>query len=278
VPIDRVGLHVRRWSTSFALRQSALSLTRRELDAALWQRARQIGIEAIDRTRVQRIECSNGGRFHVATAERSYVAKSVVNATGRWSELRSDLKHRTNFIGIKAHCETGRAVDPVCDLYFFRGGYVGIQPISRTLVNVSAVVDASQFRDIESVFVAAGLSEVASDWQPLFPSITCPLVKHETPEPLRDGVLQCGDAAAFLDPFAGDGMSLALHSGVLAGECIASSESYASRYQAFSRTFRTASFLRKFVFAPHWLQSTGLQMMRIPWIAQLAIANTRASR
>ncbi len=51
------------------------------------------------------------------------------------------------------------------------------------------------------------------------PVTTSPLVFHK-PEPLQNAMLQVGDAAAFVDPFIGDGISLALRSGALAAECL----------------------------------------------------------
>ena len=51
------------------------------------------------------------------------------------------------------------------------------------------------------------------------PVSTSPLVFRE-PHPERDEILMTGDAAGFVDPFVGDGISLALRSGTLAGECL----------------------------------------------------------
>jgi flavin-dependent dehydrogenase len=51
------------------------------------------------------------------------------------------------------------------------------------------------------------------------PVSTSPLIFRK-PRPDRDGVLLAGDAAGFVDPFVGDGISLALRSGSLAAECL----------------------------------------------------------
>ena len=51
------------------------------------------------------------------------------------------------------------------------------------------------------------------------PVSTSPLI-FRSPQPERDGVLMAGDAAGFVDPFVGDGISLALRSGSLAARCL----------------------------------------------------------
>ena len=60
------------------------------------------------------------------------------------------------------------------------------------------------------------------------------------PQPVNNGILQAGDAAGFIDPFVGDGISLALRSGVIAAEALienrndlsAALERYEKRYAA----------------------------------------------
>ena len=69
-------------------------------------------------------------------------------------------------------------------------------------------------------------------------------------------MLQVGDAAAFVDPFVGDGISLALRSGALAAECLQSffreeqsleqaAALYSKAYkERLGRVFRVSSILR----------------------------------
>jgi flavin-dependent dehydrogenase len=100
--------------------------------------------------------------------------------------------------------------------------------------------------------------------------------------------MYCGDAAAFIDPFAGDGMSLALHSGVLAGGYAVriaqglsgadAAAGYDREYRRrFARAFRSAAWLRRFAFAPDWMQSLSITALRLPFVANAALASTRAS-
>ena len=62
------------------------------------------------------------------------------------------------------------------------------------------------------------LRERSRNWTLLSdPVSTSPLIFRD-PQPERDGVLMAGDAAGFVDPFVGDGISLALRSGSLAAQ------------------------------------------------------------
>ena len=49
-----------------------------------------------------------------------------------------------------------------------------------------------------------------------------------TPEPVRDNLVLVGDAAAFIDPFVGDGISIALRTGCLAARGATASRSASS--------------------------------------------------
>src|SRR5205085_8062178 len=94
-------------------------------------------------------------------------------------------------------------------------------------------------------------------WKPISePVFTSPLI-FRIPQPERDGILMAGDAAAFVDPFVGDGISLALRSGSLAGECLApwfeeniplenALENYRRIYrERFTSVFKASSKIRQ---------------------------------
>ncbi len=91
-------------------------------------------------------------------------------------------------------------------------------------INACAMVRADRATDFSQIFsLHPELKARSMDWQPLMaPCTTSPLVFRK-PTPVRNGMLLVGDAAGFVDPFVGDGISLALRSGAMAAECLASS-------------------------------------------------------
>jgi menaquinone-9 beta-reductase len=209
---------------------AAASIARWDLDEALWHSAIHQGVEARLQSTVEKVE--GVGPFQVCTSSGLVEAKAVLNATGRWSNLSADVRTQDNFgkkwLGVKAHFEE-RDPSLSVDLYFFEGGYCGVQPTSllsddaeaKCRINACAMVQADVAGNLREVFEKhPGLKQRSSGWIPLMdPVSTSPLVFRE-PKAIRNGVFQAGDAAGFVDPFVGDGISLALRSGAAAARWI----------------------------------------------------------
>ncbi len=108
------------------------------------------------------------------------------------------------------------------DLYFFAGGYCGVQPLEDGQVNACAMVQAAAANSMEQVLALhPRLAERSRAWQQVSETVaTSPLV-FAPPQAEEGGVLFAGDAAGFIDPFVGDGISLALRSGAMAAEALA---------------------------------------------------------
>ena len=113
-------------------------------------------------------------------------------------------------------------------------------------------------------------------------------LRFEVPQPIQDGVLMAGDAAGFVDPFVGDGISLALRSGALAAECLAgffagrmSLEDAAREHdqtyrKRFAAIFRSSSRLRKMLSLPRAVRVPMVFMLqKNPAIARYLVRQTR---
>ena len=159
------------------------------------------------------------GPFRIATSDGEFESRALVNASGRWSNLNLPPAEngvpQEKWLGVKAHFAEPRS-EPSVDLYFFEGGYCGVQPVavageSGGRVNASAMVRADVASTLPEVFAQhPALRERSRNWNLLSdPVSTSPLIFRQ-PQPERDGVLMAGDAAGFVDPFVGDGISLAL--------------------------------------------------------------------
>jgi len=151
------------------------------------------------------------------------------------------------------------------------------------------MVRADAARSLEEVFALnSELWQRSRDWQPLFSTITTSPLYFRKPETESRGMMLVGDAAGFIDPFAGDGISLALHGGTLAAESLVPffqstcslsqahqhySESYRRR---FSPAFRNAARLRLALSAPGWLRSGLIRLAGLRSVAGLVVRGTRA--
>ena len=206
------------------IRPAAASIARLDLDFALWESAVRAGVDARQQTVVQSV--TGPGPFRVATSDGDVEGTAVINASGRWSNLnRISEASVEKWLGVKAHFAETSPPNSV-DLYFFEGGYCGVQPVDcgevgSGRVNAAAMVRADVASTLTEVFARhPALLERSRHWLPLSdPVTTSPLIFRQ-PEPVRGGILLAGDAAGFVDPFVGDGISLALRSGALAAECL----------------------------------------------------------
>jgi flavin-dependent dehydrogenase len=263
------------------------------------------------------------GPFTLTSQGEIFKARAVVNATGRWSNLASTAARasatspmrKDRWIGVKAHfrensapnASSAREAAPDAlvrgdsvDLYFFDGGYCGVQPVdlvsddqsqngAGTRINACAMVRADVATAIAEVLRRhPALLERSRSWQPLMePVSTSPLVFHQ-PEPVIDSMLQAGDSATFVDPFVGDGISLALRSGALGAECLLpffrgectlaqAAEEYCALYKLrLASVFHASSRLRRMLNWPTIVRKPILSLLeKTPSLTRQLVKMTR---
>src|SRR5207244_3208632 len=107
----------------------------------------------------------------------------------------------------KAHFTEAKPAQSV-DLYFFPGGYCGVQPVNHSEINVCAMVRADVATTLSEVFKCEPhLFERSSGWQLLTEPVSTSPLNFGQSQPLEGSILLVGDAAGFIDPFVGDGIS-----------------------------------------------------------------------
>ena len=271
----------------FPISPAAASVSRYNLDLALWQAAASCGVVVRERAKVLTVRRMEQV-FEVELQAEELHARAVVNASGRWSNLTCQGPLPTpRWIGLKAHYhETTPAQS--CDLYFFEGGYCGVQPLSGGIVNAAAMVRAEIASNLQTVFsMNRELKARSRNWQPAIEPVgTAPLIFRSAKTQDR-GMILAGDAAAFIDPFAGDGISMALHSGRLAvqaltpylrsrGSMQAAMQEYESAHrQLIQPALRNAANLRRLIHLPKPLRLAALSLLRFPPFARAAVQETR---
>jgi flavin-dependent dehydrogenase len=266
---------------------AAQTIPRFDLDVALFRAAQQAGARTEEGAMIQQVRKLE--IFEVETADRKFTASAVVNATGRWSKLTQfEVTESDKWLGLKAHF--GEALPPPSvDLYFFSGGYCGVTPVDANTVNACAMVRADVARSLEEVFAKEPrLWQRSRNWRPLFPPVTTSPLYFREPETDTNGMISVGDAAGFIDPFAGDGISLALQSGTLAAKSIIqfvrgscslqqACDEYGAAYRKrFAPAFRNAARLRGALSAPKWVRSVALGLAGMPGIGRMLVRGTRA--
>lgn len=272
----------------------AASIARFDLDEALWNSAIRAGVETRQQTSANRIQ--GVGPFRIFSSAGEFDTRSVINASGRWSNLNSANANDSSegkWLGLKGHFAEQSPPDSV-DLYFFDGGYCGVSAVRLSndtagRVNACAMVRAGTATTLREVFSRNHLLlERSQSWRPLTETFsTWPLVFRE-PEAVEANIPRAGDAAAFVDPFIGDGISMALRGGALAATSLlpflrgeltleAAAGNYARAYrQQLAPVFHASSRIRRALRLPRWVQEPALALLEhVPGFTRRLVSATR---
>ena len=266
----------------------ALGLSRSEMDHQLLQRAKQAGVLVLEETHASRLICERaevrGIRVKSGDATQDYQALITVDATGRTRSLARHLdpprpnqrKHMNPLVAFKAHLKGARVAAGACEIYFYKGGYGGLSAVEGGVSNLCFIVAANDVRRYNSnpelvlrevvmknARAAHTLAEATASTSWL--SVALERFGRRTLAP-APGLLTVGDAAAFIDPFTGSGMLMALESGQVATEAIVKNlaqlrrgsgfQSLAINYEAeyqrrFASRLRVSGLLRRAAFFPN---------------------------
>lgn len=298
-------------ASGFNLPRPGRGLSRRLLDEALWRAAAAAGAETRQGEGVSRLRKLEAARKTDASWEIenemgvTQRARALIIACGRWwtlegipSPARQEKKDRVGrWLGVKAHFRGVASRDAV-EMYYFPGGYCGLAPIEDGLYNACCLIDRRLVRDAS----VSSLSDFAA-WLKLVarqPALDARLRGAEQSSetlataPFRpgrrratcDGALLAGDAAGVIDPFTGDGIARALHSGRLAAEVWVNNwpvknreyASVAGAYRrqlgrAVRRSYLVAGLLRPLVRAPARVQTVGASALS--WLGARLFTETR---
>jgi flavin-dependent dehydrogenase len=285
----------------FTLPQPARGLSRRCLDHALWQAAAGAGALTHEGTAIRCVNrlAQRGGAvpaWQLKTADGEVItSRSLLLACGRWWSIEglasplAGLKSRANaWTGLKAHF-TGIALCDAVEMYYFPGGYCGLAPIEDGTYNVCCLVHSSLLKEagesggsrdlghwLQRVAQHPALEARLEGAAQASATLATAPVSPATRRAALGGALVIGDAAGFIDPFTGDGISMALHSGLLAAEILSSARNDSPRFagehepgseyrrrlrEAVGQSYWFAGLLRKLVGAPEFLQAAAARFL-----------------
>jgi flavin-dependent dehydrogenase len=213
---------------------TAAGLSRFCLDEALLRAAADAGAEVVRGTTVTRLDA--GDSIVVHTSGKDFRAGTVVLATGK-HDLRGCKRPRGCMIAFKLHARVSAAsaatLRNLVHLTVFPGGYAGACLVEDGIVAICWVVEQELLDRLSTAWQAqAGHLSAQSDfygdllthaqvlWEKPLAVAAIPygFVRKRV---ISQSVYPIGDQLAVIPSYTGDGISIALHSGIAAAHAIA---------------------------------------------------------
>lgn len=261
------------WGISRFAMDAALASAAQSHGVELWQGITVKGFAKTGDYYTVELQDRGGGQGHLRP--QRVLARALLIACGRHSTTALPpypTPHtRALFVGIKGHY-VDLPLPPQVELYFFPGGYAGLNPVEGGRANLCLLLSYDTFRragqTVEKVLAALPL------WNPalgrrlapgrLLPETVCTVAPVDTGRlaaPWAE-VACVGDTAVMIPPLCGDGMAMALRSAELCapladaflqGELSLAgwADQYQQRWQAeFGPRVRTGRLLQRLLGLP----------------------------
>ena len=272
------GHHVAVPSQWFSGGRAAYGLSRALMDEVLLRAAQENGAVVYENASLTEPilddETVAGVRVKIDGNPRDFRAPITIDATGRARILSRKIEHgngkRPSLVAFKAHLKNTKVAPHACEIYFYPGGYGGLSTVEAGTSNLCFIIEAEHVKRRNSdpatvmrecvmknrrAAYTLETAEASSDWL----SASWERFGRQRPSP-APGLLAIGDSAAFIDPFTGSGMLMALENGELVAQVIlrhqknvfeATTLDYAASYRrAFDSRLRICGLLRRAAFSP----------------------------
>lgn len=221
--------------TQLKLDLGGFGMSRFVLDHWLVERARQLGVEILERANVIAVNFdSKEDRFEIELAGgQAFQGDFVIAAHGKRSKIdkvlnRPFIEKRSPYIGVKYHIRSNLDHSVVA-LHNFKGGYCGVNAIEEEKFNLCYLGSREQLRHFGSI----EKMEQEILWKnPLLKRIFTESdflldrpevineINFERKNPVENHLLMAGDSAGLITPLCGNGMAMAIHAGKMAAEAI----------------------------------------------------------
>ncbi len=288
-PIRRLRLISARRSVEVALPRLAAGLSRTTLDEALLAAAREAGAE-VRRGRTVRAADLAERRIRLDD-EEEVAGEALILATGK-HELRGAARPvDTGSLGLRTALAPGPALagalDGVIELHLYDGGYAGLLLQEDGRANLCLSASRERLKE------AGGIEALVAELADSLPAFADRLGQGEpgawsavsgVPYGWRaaetvEGVYRVGDQAAVIASLAGDGIAIALESGLAAARAIAGGQSAEDFQRDWAKRARRpiglAEVLRRSAENPVGRQA---MMGLVGWFPALAPLAARLTR
>jgi menaquinone-9 beta-reductase len=239
-PIGHVRLIAGRQDAVAELPFAACGLTRRTLDAALLDGARNTGVDVRAGTHVRALDDVDAAHVLLATGKHAMRGVARVGEPGP-------------LVGFKTYLQLcapqTAALRGSVELVLYGGGYAGLQLVEDDAATLCLLADRSRLQSrggFDGLIawlrsVSPHLDRRLDDAVPLLsrPLAISGLAYGHVHAPRRnERIWRLGDQAAVIPSLTGDGVSIALHSGALAARMLAADADAAAYHDELRRTLR----------------------------------------
>jgi len=252
-------------SIKIQFEEPALGLSRYCLDQILLDTAKERGAVVREGCLVTGKTQENGGwAIKVMKSGSNCVeifhGREVIDASGKPVVSRKNFRTGNEMLGFQAHFENVGDVERLLELYFFREGYGGIVKVEDGSVNACFLL---QKKDIPIHLVPGNSPEFMKwvfDRHPVLKESMGHAVLRgdlhttgaltyglRTERFLGQNLINVGDALGVIDPFFGQGMTVAIQTGWMSGQCADAYEFALWVQKNLRQRFWLAKALRKAV-------------------------------
>lgn len=290
IAIKEGSFITKNYQYNFVFPQAAASVTRSMCEKHLADRARIKGAEIIENTSVVEIyppRTTTDSYIILLSSGQTVVSEVLFVATGKWSHFVINSDDTPRYVGIKAHF-TNICVSDKLMLFLAPGAYVGLTPISDTVVNICCLAQYNLVAKAKSpelfmeqlIETIPVFKRVYAQAECLFDTWLTAYVKQfgKKVVPPWPRAYFIGDAAATIYPASGNGLAMGLTSGIMAAHYFLyrnSSDMRKAWQNRYASRLKWASLLHKLFISPSLAEPAFKLAQKIPKLSHFLYYSTR---
>ncbi len=280
-----------------------MGISRFTLDSELSRIARYLGVKIFEETKVNDISFNNnefiitapGIKLHATAAAGAFGKRSNIDVKWNRPFIQKRSNPLNNYIAVKYHVHCDQPADTIA-LHNFYDGYCGISRIEENKYCLCYLTTAANLKasgnsipDMEKNILCKNpfLEKIftSSSFLPGFP-VVISQISFDKKSPVENKVLMVGDTAGMITPLCGNGMSMALHAGKIAFECMDEflknkttrkemEDAYKNRWEKeFSKRLRSGRFIQR-LFGKEFVTNLFIVSIKpFPWLIRRLIRST----
>ena len=266
------------------------SMSRYFLDHALAQVAEAKNVEIKTNTLVQSLSHKNGVYSIALSSGKLITASRIIIGTGRVKTLlqpdRNNERLAPKFVGFKAHF-SNVDIKRCIEFYTFPGVYLGASPVEDGKVNIACLAEAKMVNAcgsleqfMEQLMAKPLLKKLVGNGKLIFPKwLSCVIPDFGIRKnPNLPNAFFIGDAAGFIPPTTGSGISLGLFSGKLVAKFVQENNSHGFHRawrKLYSNIFRNGRLLHTIMMRQAFITSSITLCNYMPPLAKVVFEKTR---